>query len=606
MLKQNKLLKLLFIIIIINSCSSESNSPKETSNPELLISYSGLNNLKSYELVNFSISSNLDCEFTISSNDIYWIKTTDNKDFSFRAPATMQVSEIKSLNINSITSSECPYKSETISFEVNRNPDLLKFLPNPQPINGDETKSNFFVSHGLGFGGIQITDTFSAQICYPTPDNCTTYENELFGQDAHNMAIGDFNNDGYEDIVVAWAIFPHTIEPNQKVNAPVEIYLNDGQGNLYEDISIYESGQAPTHPFAYRLAINDYNNDGVDDIFAGSMGLQYRDSDYSNNFIEPYPDLLLLSDPQGKFYDASSNIDDQNNGNGKLCGFSHDASAGDFDNDGDIDIYACNILLVNDGLGFFTFESNLDRSLQFKYGNPMSSLMVDINNDEYDDLVFWNFDNRWNFENNPHEGLVVLSNGTSEINEWELKILPPGPFGINHNKYNHADWGDLNSDGYMDIVVTVTRDTPYYEGAYIQILLNDANGNLIDVTEDNFQNQVREASHHGEGNIYLRDFDSDGDLDIFHSTRDYTEINGAHIAINNGNGVFTSLEDSYLPKRPVKDSFSTNKSIAKGLPINLDNEGCLDLVSAADVWGDSNKTVNYLYTLININCSISN
>ena len=90
------------------------------------------------------------------------------------------------------------------------------------------------------------------------------------------------------------------------------------------------------------------------------MGLQYRDPDYSNNFIEPYPDLLLLSDSNGKFYDASSNIDDQNNGNGKLCGFSHDASVGDFDNDGDVDIYACNILLVNDGLGFFTFETNLD------------------------------------------------------------------------------------------------------------------------------------------------------------------------------------------------------------------------------------------------------
>ena len=83
-------------------------------------------------------------------------------------------------------------------------------------------------------------------------------------------------------------------------------------------------------------------------------------------------------------------------------------------------------------------------------------------------------------------------------------------------------------------------------------------------------------------------------------------INGAHIAINNGNGVFNSLNDSYLPKRPVKDSFSNNKSIAKGLPINLDNEGCLDLISAADVWGDSNKTVNYLYSLININCSFSN
>ena len=51
-------------------------------------------------------------EFNISSNDIYWIKTTNNRDFSFRAPVTMQVSEIKSLTIASISSSECPYKSE--------------------------------------------------------------------------------------------------------------------------------------------------------------------------------------------------------------------------------------------------------------------------------------------------------------------------------------------------------------------------------------------------------------------------------------------------------------------------------------------------------------
>ena len=28
---------------------------------------------------------------------------------------------------------------------------------------------------------------------------------------------------------------------------------------------------------------------------------------------------------------------------GMLCSFAHDASAGDPDNDGDIDIYACNV-----------------------------------------------------------------------------------------------------------------------------------------------------------------------------------------------------------------------------------------------------------------------
>ena len=108
------------------------------------------------------------------------------------------------------------------------------------------------------------------------------------------MATGDFNGDGYEDIVVAWAIFPHTIELDQKVNAPINIYLNDGNGKLYEDLTIYNGGEVPNHPFAYRLAIADYNGDGIDDIFAGSMGLSYRDPDYANNFILPYPDLLLL------------------------------------------------------------------------------------------------------------------------------------------------------------------------------------------------------------------------------------------------------------------------------------------------------------------------
>ena len=117
MLKENKLLKFLCILIIINSCSSGFNSHEDSSSPELVINYSNISNLKSYELINLSISSNLNCEFNISSDEIYWVKTTNNRDFSFRAPVTMQISEIKNLTIASISSSECPYKSETIALK---------------------------------------------------------------------------------------------------------------------------------------------------------------------------------------------------------------------------------------------------------------------------------------------------------------------------------------------------------------------------------------------------------------------------------------------------------------------------------------------------------
>ena len=592
--------------LLLIACGGGGGSSNETT-PEsipLTINVSNFDsNVRSYEPKTITVSANYNCSFSLSGPDIHWVATSDNKTFSYRAPITLLEEEQFNITVSSVPAANCPSGSRIFTHNVSREADTLRYVPDPEPYNYSDLKTDYFASHGLGFGGIRITDRFTATICYPTPEDCETWENELFGQDAHNMATGDFNGDGYEDMVVSWALFPHTIDLDQKVNAPVNIYLNDGNGNLYEDLSIYENGEVPTHPYAYRLAIADYNGDGIDDIFAGSMGLQYRDPDYSNNFILPYPDLLLLSNSEGIFIESSTNIDDQNNGEGKLCGFSHDSSSGDFDNDGDIDIFACNILLVNDGSGNFSFHDYLERNHQFAYGNPMSSLVVDLNNDDFDDLVFWNFDNRWNFENLPEDGFVFLSDGTANLENWTLTELPIGPFGRNHNKFNHAAWGDINNDGNNDIVVAVTRDLPYYEGAYIQVLLGDGTGLMTDVTTSNFSNQPRSDSHHGEGNIYLRDYDNDGDIDIFHSTRDFlSDLHGAHIALNDGEGNFSSVAASIMPQKPKANEYDNNQYLFKGMPINLDNEGCLDLISSSDSWMNESATKNYLFSLINIRC----
>ena len=591
--------------LFLTSCGGGSQpSSEDTILTPLSISASGFkSDIESYEPLEITISSNYDCSFILSGDHINWINTTDNKTFSYRGPVVLRNNVMHNISISTIANSFCPNGTINLTHNVSKNNDILKFNPSPPPYNFGELNTPYFASHGLGFGGIELTDRFSATICYPTPEDCQLFENELFGQDAHNMATGDFNGDGFEDLVVAWALFPHTIEPSEKVDAPIHIYLNDGRGNLYEDLSIYYSGEPPTHPYAYRLAVADYNDDGFDDVFAGSMGLQYRDPDYSNNFILPYPHMLILSDSSGRFLDASDKIDDQNEGKGMACGFSHDASTGDFDNDGDHDIYACNLLLVNDGEANFAIHPDLGFNLQQSYGNPMSSLMVDLNNDDYDDLVFWNFDNRWNFEENQEEGFILLSNGTDTISSWALIPLPVGPFEINHNKYNHAVWGDLDNDGNNDVVIAITRDLPYYEGAYVQVLMGDGQGNLIDTTSTKFPNQPRIESHHGEGNIYLRDFNNDGFLDIFHSTRDYqSTLHGAHIALNDQSAGFSSISEDWLPKKPKANEWDNNPYLFKGVPINLDNLGCLDLVSTSDSWMDNSATRNYLYSILNTKC----
>ena len=577
----------------------------------LNISISGLKtNSLGYEKQEISVTSNYpDCLYQIvqtetdsDNQNLLHISSYDFKKFNFRNPITYSDSSLIDFTVNSIPSLSCPEGFITQQINVSKYPTAYDLTP----LNINSLSTDSFQINDIGFGGIVITDRFSATICYPTPNDCVTYQNELFGQDAHNMTFGDFNGDGFEDFVVAWAVFPHTIEQEKKIKAPINIYLNNGDGRFAEDLNIYETGEAPRIPFAYRTLAADFNGDGIDDIFSGSMGVQYRDEDYSENYIRYYPHLLMLSNSAGKFVDASLNIEHLNNEMGQ-CGFAHDASFGDPDGDGDLDIYACNILNINDGDGNFKIHEYINMSWSFdamnQYGNPMASLLVDLNNDSFDDIVFWNFDNR-EWWSDAEEGYILLSNGTKTIQDWEQISLPQGPFGYNHNKYNHAAFGDLNNDGFNDVVVAVTRDLPYYEGAYIQVLLNDGKGQLIDETDKRFKDQPRVETHHGEGNIYLRDMNQDGFLDIVHSTRDYfTEFHGAHIAINDGTGVFNSLPNSVLPKRPDK-GFNNHHELMKGLPINADNEACLDLISVTDAgFGNEGvETTNFLFTIINKKC----
>ena len=169
----------------------------------------------------------------------------------------MQSHQEYNIKIQTQISSTCPYQEKIFPLTVSRAEPLLKFVPDPPPFNELQTQSNFMGSHALGFGGIEITETFTATICYPTPEDCETYENELFGQDAHNMAIGDFNNDGYIDVLSNGSIL-----------------LNNGDFTFTQ----YDAGVPGPG------AIGDANNDGFLDVFNGNN--LYQNNDNGNNWLK--------------------------------------------------------------------------------------------------------------------------------------------------------------------------------------------------------------------------------------------------------------------------------------------------------------------------------
>jgi hypothetical protein len=57
--------------------------------------------------------------------------------------------------------------------------------------------------------------------------------------------------------------------------------------------------------------------------------------------------------------------------------------------------------------------------------------------------------------------------------------------------YNDADSGDINGDGFEDIVIGSTRGSPYYAGRHVQILISNGDGTFVDETSTRFSYQPR-------------------------------------------------------------------------------------------------------------------
>lgn len=389
--------------------------------------------------------------------------------------------------------------------------------------------------------------------------------NVSLGADSDRFTVAgfetlDLNGDRFPDLLLT--LTENNL--NQIDFLPIVLLQSTGVG--FVDVTDDLLPDGLTLQIPRDLHVADFNGDGRDDVFFSNHGTEA---------ITPFPgerNRLLLSSENGGFVDAPpANLP-------SFADFSHHSSIGDFDGDGDVDIYVNNLgsvggfesyLMLNDGEARFTIVDNVPESenefdsLPFGGHGSYATVAFDADNDGDIDIFhsgrdflpnFDGLDFRY-FENDGIGGFFLTDNSVPAI-------VPP----------LRIEAGDVTGDGFIDVVIYEDVANPTKgAGPSFQLLINDGSGGFRDASSQIEGNQtLREnADAAGAPKLQLIDLDVDGDLDIFSIgfNRDFTET-VSYTYLNDGFGRFSPVALDALP--PVREG-----SVA----IDVNGDGISEFVS---------------------------
>jgi hypothetical protein len=325
---------------------------------------------------------------------------------------------------------------------------LLLALATACPPTTDDPASKPTATAGPPIQGVTATTSYARQNTpAPTDVGVLLQANGLSGHYFDARQYVDLDGDGVREIVVA---------PGRDVSTATAVHVFKSQAGGWVDATAAFFGAAvPAQIHARKVLAADFNGDGVLDLYFVDHGYDHP----------PFPgaqNVLALSGTGGRWT--------QKEIAGNPTAFQHCAAAGDIDNNGTVDVFACAdgyqgtekgpYFLLNDGAGEMTLtRDGVPESLR---DGLLAAELVDVDGDGYLDLVASSRHAGTSF------GTTVYWHwgaGAGSYSDSRATTLPNPPTFV--ATYD-AKAEDIDGDGRRDLVLLRVRGD--LSGYYLQIL----------------------------------------------------------------------------------------------------------------------------------------
>ncbi|MEE2777225.1 MAG: CRTAC1 family protein [Acidobacteriota bacterium] len=309
-----------------------------------------------------------------------------------------------------------------------------------------------------------------------------------------NLVQADYDDDGMLDLLVlrgAWLLSEGRIR-----NSLLHNQL-DTQVGQFVDVT-RAAGMAEPAFASGTAAWADYDADGDLDVYVGNEW----------TFLHAFPNQLFRNEGDGRFREVAAAAGVTNNRYTKAVTW------GDYDNDGDPDLYVSNIgenrLYRNDGGGrFVDVAPELEVTAPVRESFP--AWFFDYDNDSDLDIFVADYRQQPARVSGSYFGLsfddgqpLLYRNDGGRFTEVSAEVgleRPLMPMG--------ANYGDLDNDGWLDIYLGTGE--PDLASLMPNVMYRNTAGRFVDVSF------VGGFAHIQKGHgVAFGDVDNDGDQDLFH------------------------------------------------------------------------------------------